>query len=268
MTLNNSTAHRMTIAAVIAVLTLAPMTSATGWAGQRRGSGAASGGDGGRGSRGGGGTAVPREGGGGARSGGDSGGRGTAVTPGDRSGRGDRGAGADGGASRGGRTRDDQPVEGRAVPRRGDGGSGGGTTIIVPGGGYYGGGYYGGWPLWGFGGLGWGGYYGGFYDPYYWGGSDYYGSGYYGSYGAYQGYGGDPEGALRLRVKPHQASVFVDGYYAGEVDQFDGVFQRLRLESGPHRIEISADGYEPLTFEIRVLPDRTTTYKGELTRTE
>ena len=46
----------------------------------------------------------------------------------------------------------------------------------------------------------------------------------------------------------------------GRVDEFDGVFQRLRLEPGPHRIEISADGYETADFEVRVLPDRTTTY--------
>ena len=55
---------------------------------------------------------------------------------------------------------------------------------------------------------------------------------------------------------------FVDGYFAGQVDDFDGVFQRLKLEPGPHRIEISADGYEPLSFEIRAEPDRTTTYRA------
>ena len=42
------------------------------------------------------------------------------------------------------------------------------------------------------------------------------------------------------------------------------MFQRLHVDSGPHRIEISADGYEPLTFEVRSEPDRTVTYKGEL----
>ena len=81
-----------------------------------------------------------------------------------------------------------------------------------------------------------------------------------------QYYSSYEDGALRLKVKPRDASVFVDGYFAGQVDSFDGVFQRLRLEPGPHRIEISADGYETLTFEIRVLPDRTTTYNGELDR--
>src|SRR5579862_5110772 len=35
--------------------------------------------------------------------------------------------------------------------------------------------------------------------------------------------------SLRIEVKPKQAEVFVDGYRAGVVDDFDGVFQRLYL---------------------------------------
>jgi len=69
-----------------------------------------------------------------------------------------------------------------------------------------------------------------------------------------------------LKVKPREADVFVDGYYAGRVDDFDGVFQRLRVESGPHRIEIRADGYEDLAFEVRILPDDTTTYTGTMNK--
>ena len=41
-------------------------------------------------------------------------------------------------------------------------------------------------------------------------------------------------------------------------------FQQLQLESGPHRIEVRADGYEPLSFEVRILPGRTITYKADL----
>ena len=79
-------------------------------------------------------------------------------------------------------------------------------------------------------------------------------------------YGSVDEGSVRLKVKPRDASVFVDGYFAGQVDDFDGVFQRLILDSGPHRIEVSLEGYEPLSFEVRVPPDRTITYEGELRR--
>ena len=36
----------------------------------------------------------------------------------------------------------------------------------------------------------------------------------------------------------------VDGYYAGRVDDFAGFIQALRIEEGPHTIEIVANGYE------------------------
>ena len=78
---------------------------------------------------------------------------------------------------------------------------------------------------------------------------------YYGSYGWYpratfyydggsfgRGYGYD-SGEVRLQVQPRFAEVYVDGYYAGTVDDFDGTFQSLRLESGPYHIEIVAPGY-------------------------
>jgi hypothetical protein len=67
-----------------------------------------------------------------------------------------------------------------------------------------------------------------------------------------------------LKVTPKEAEVFVDGYFAGIVDDFDGVFQRLHIETGPHHIELRADGYEPLSVEVNIQPGRTLTYKGEL----
>ena len=135
--------------------------------------------------------------------------------------------------------------------------SGGG---VIVGRSYYGSyynGYYGGYYPWGYGGLGLSGYYGR-YNPWW------YDRGYYGR--SYRYYSSAYEGGLRLRVKPNHAEVFVDGYYVGIVDEFDNSLQRLRLETGPHRIEVRADGYAPLTFEVRILPGRTVTYRGELRR--
>ena len=43
---------------------------------------------------------------------------------------------------------------------------------------------------------------------------------------------------MRFDVKPNDASVYVDGYYAGVVDDFDGAFQRLRTAPGGHEIEL------------------------------
>ena len=140
--------------------------------------------------------------------------------------------------------------------------------------------YYRGYSPWAFGGLGFGSYYGSFYDPYVF--YDPYASWYgsyrsYGPYGTYgypsYGYGyGYPssysiaDGDLRLKIKPRDAQVFVDGYYVGIVDDFDGVFQRLHLPSGPHRIEVRAPGYETLAFDVQIRFDQTTKYEGQLRR--
>jgi hypothetical protein len=132
---------------------------------------------------------------------------------------------------------------------------------IYPGYGYPGYGYGIYYPLyWGFGSF--------YYDPWWWGG----GYGYpYGGYG-YGGYGGaysssayyGDYGKLRLKVKPRDAQVYVDGYFSGVVDSFDGVFQRLPLKAGPHRIEIRKDGFQTLSFEVMIVPEETVTYTGEL----
>jgi hypothetical protein len=101
----------------------------------------------------------------------------------------------------------------------------------------------------------WGPAYGGYYDPYYYGSGGYYG-GYYGGYA--------DTGELRLEVKPRDAEVYVDGYYAGRVDDFDGIFQALKIPEGPHAIRIVAPGYEPLDFSINVYAGRKISYRGEL----
>ena len=82
----------------------------------------------------------------------------------------------------------------------------------------------------------------------------------YGSYGSY----GYPVGELRLRVHPSDAQVFIDGSYAGRVDDFDGVFQSLRLEEGEYQVEIVLPGFEPLAFDVRIFPGQKTTYEGDL----
>jgi hypothetical protein len=82
----------------------------------------------------------------------------------------------------------------------------------------------------------------------------------YSDYGTY----GYPTGELRLRVRPREAQVFVDGYYAGTVDDVDGVFQSLRLEEGAYLIEIVLPGYTPLAFDVLIRPGEKVTYRGEL----
>ena len=73
-------------------------------------------------------------------------------------------------------------------------------------------------------------------------------------------------GELRLDVSPRHAQVYVDGYYAGVVDDYDGAFQALKLEPGAYRIEITAPGYESLTFDVRLNPSQKIRYQGDLRR--
>jgi hypothetical protein len=101
------------------------------------------------------------------------------------------------------------------------------------------------------------GYY--YYDRYDW---HWYGDPYRDRFDYYRyGY---PTGELRLDVDPSHAEVYVDGYYAGRVDDFDGFWQALTLEDGRYTIEIVAPGYEPLVFDIRIDPGRKITYRGDL----
>jgi hypothetical protein len=60
--------------------------------------------------------------------------------------------------------------------------------------------------------------------------------------------------------------VFVDGYYAGVVDEFDGHFQHLNLIPGPHHLEISAPGYQPLVIDVAIQPHHKIDYRGALMR--
>jgi len=113
-----------------------------------------------------------------------------------------------------------------------------------------------------------------FYDRWWWA-SSYRGFYGLGSNWSFAGYGasypfddfGD-DGSLRVEVKPKDAEVFVDGYYAGIVDEFDGHFQHLSLAPGPHRVEIRAPGYEPLAFDVGIQANHKTTYRGLLRRSE
>lgn len=113
---------------------------------------------------------------------------------------------------------------------------------------------------------GYGGYYGrpyGFaYPAYGYGGYGYPGYG-YPAYG-YPGYAVAvrPYGGVRIDLPARDAEVHVDGYFVGIVDDFDGVFQQVNLEPGPHRIEVRAPGFETMAFDVNVEPNRTITYRA------
>jgi hypothetical protein len=56
--------------------------------------------------------------------------------------------------------------------------------------------------------------------------------------------------SLKLEITPREAEVYVDGYFAGHVDDFDGIFQRLRLRPGEHELVIYLEGYRTIREPI------------------
>ncbi len=98
-----------------------------------------------------------------------------------------------------------------------------------------------------------GGYYDPFYSPFFftpfrWGPYAY--APYaYGGYAPYR-FRAEPDAEARVLVTPRQAEVFVDGYRAGIVDDFDGAFQRLHVTPGGHEITLYLKGYHTLTERV------------------
>ena len=107
----------------------------------------------------------------------------------------------------------------------------------------------------GYGYRGYRGYRYGYYNPYFYGPYGYpqYGQGYYYDLGS-----------VRLQVKPEATEVYVDGYYVGVVDEYDGVFQRLRLPSGEHEIELYLDGHESVREMLYLVPGETYKLRREM----
>jgi hypothetical protein len=58
----------------------------------------------------------------------------------------------------------------------------------------------------------------------------------------------DQRADLRVKVTPKDSAVYVDGFYAGLVDEFDGVFQALPLPPGGHRVLLYRPGYRSERF--------------------
>ena len=76
----------------------------------------------------------------------------------------------------------------------------------------------------------------------------------------------DPTASVRVEVKPDEAEVFVDGFYAGIVDDFDGVFQRLHVPPGDHDITLYLDGYRTTTQKVHLTRNHTFKIKYTMER--
>jgi hypothetical protein len=71
-------------------------------------------------------------------------------------------------------------------------------------------------------------------------------------------------GGVSLEISPSDAEVFVDGQYAGLVQDFDGTQRPLTLTAGSHRLDVRAPGYEPLAMDVNVNPGEVVPYRGDL----
>lgn len=71
-------------------------------------------------------------------------------------------------------------------------------------------------------------------------------------------------GRLILDMAPPDAQVFADGYYVGVLEDFSAASGGGLLEAGPHRIDVSAAGYEPMTRDLRVTAGQSVTVRGAL----
>jgi len=69
------------------------------------------------------------------------------------------------------------------------------------------------------------------------------------------------DSSMRIQVKQRDTQVFVDGYYAGVADDFDGTFQRLRLEPGQHTLQLFLPGHRLFTEDLYLQPGNTFTVR-------
>ena len=74
----------------------------------------------------------------------------------------------------------------------------------------------------------------------------------------------DLRAELRIECRDRAAAVYVDAFYAGIVDDFDGVFQRLPLPPGGHHIALYHEGFETAEFSVYLRPGSSFTVHHEM----
>jgi hypothetical protein len=97
-----------------------------------------------------------------------------------------------------------------------------------------------------------------FFGPYPWWSRGGYPPWYYPAY--------DFHAELRVKGTPKDAAVYVDGFYAGVVDDFDGTFQRLALPPGGHRLTLYMPGFVTHELSVYLRPGSTFTVRHTMLR--
>jgi hypothetical protein len=132
----------------------------------------------------------------------------------------------------------DASAQRRGRPSRGGGGGGRPVVVVRPA--VYGPYYYG---------------YRSYYDPFFFGSAGWYPYGFDAPY--YRGFYGERYSSARIQVTPKHAEVYVDGYMAGTVDDFDGFLQRLDVPPGEHELTLYLDGYRTIRQKVLFRPGAT-----------
>ncbi len=75
-----------------------------------------------------------------------------------------------------------------------------------------------------------------------------------------------PCGGVSVDIAPASAQIYVDGVFAGIVEDFDGASEPLLLAPGTHYLEIRLAGYRTVTVDVTIAPGEITPYQGTLER--
>jgi hypothetical protein len=81
------------------------------------------------------------------------------------------------------------------------------------------------------------------------------------------GYGvpyGAAYGGLSFNIQPYDAAVFIDGIFVGSAADFGPQAAPLTLRAGLHHVELRANGFAPIAFDITVVPGQVIPYQGSL----
>ncbi len=97
-----------------------------------------------------------------------------------------------------------------------------------------------------------------FFGPYPWWGRHVYPYAYWPAY--------DNRAVLRVLATPENAAVYVDGFYAGIVDDFNGYFEGLPLPPGGHEIVLYLQGYRTVRRRVYLAPGSTFTLHEAMER--
>ena len=88
-------------------------------------------------------------------------------------------------------------------------------------------------------------------------------------YGYYQGAvrvvpGATAYGGISFDIAPRDAQIFLDGTFIGYAGDFAPNAAPLTLTPGPHSIQVQADGYQPMSWDVDIVPGQVIPFRGDM----